>query len=116
MVRVGGSILGFFEGFISDSLDFNHIEAFVVDMTAKRSKIEELIKELLQSLTKKQTNAVCIRREIYDSYKCVTEQWMKTEYDNRVQEWFPVQNGILMVKLTDHEGVDDNGFSKKINS
>ena len=38
---------------------------------------------------------------------------MKTEYDDRVIEWFPLKNNIIMVKIADHEGVDDNGYSKK---
>ena len=41
---------------------------------------------------------------------------MKTQYDERVIEWFPLKNNNIMVKIADHEGVDDNEYSKKINS
>ena len=31
-----------------------------------------------------------------------------------VKKWFPLKNGNLMVKLSDHDGVDDSGYSNKI--
>ena len=39
---------------------------------------------------------------------------MKTEYDDQVKEWIPLENGNIMVILQDHKEVDDNGYSKKI--
>ena len=41
---------------------------------------------------------------------------MKNEYDDSVTEWFPLENGNIMVKTRDNEGVDDEGISKKVNS
>ena len=41
---------------------------------------------------------------------------MKKEYDDRVIEWFPLKNDNIMVKIADHDDVDENGYSKKINS
>ena len=41
---------------------------------------------------------------------------MKIDYDNRVIEWLPLKYNNIMVKIADHEGVDDNGYSKKSNS
>ena len=41
---------------------------------------------------------------------------MRTENDDQVNEWFPLKNGNIMVKLQDHDGADDNGYSKKVNS
>ena len=41
---------------------------------------------------------------------------MKTEFDDRVKELFPLKNENITVKLQDHGGVDDNGYSKKNNS
>ena len=38
---------------------------------------------------------------------------METEYDDRVKNWFPLENGNFMVNIQDHKGVDDNGISKK---
>ena len=38
---------------------------------------------------------------------------MKNEYDENVAEWFPLKYGNIIVQLKDHDGVDDNGYSKK---
>ena len=41
---------------------------------------------------------------------------MKTEYDDRVKEYIHLKNGKYLVNVKDHDGVDDNGVSKKVNS
>ena len=41
---------------------------------------------------------------------------MKTEYDDRVKEYIPLKNGNYLVNVKDHNGVDDNGVSRKVNS
>ena len=41
---------------------------------------------------------------------------METEYDDRVKEYIPLKNGNYLVNVKDHDGVDDNGMSKKVNS
>ena len=38
---------------------------------------------------------------------------MKNEHDESVIEWFPLNNGYIMVKIKDIEGVDDEGISEK---
>ena len=118
-VRSGGYIAEIVEGFICDNLEFNPFERFIIDMTDKRNKFTEENKTLLQTLTKKVSNSVyggCTRRHIEESYKCVTQNWMRNEYDGSVIEWFPLKNGNIMVKIKDKVGVDDEGISKKVNS
>ena len=41
---------------------------------------------------------------------------MTTEYNVSAKEWFPFENGKLMVKLKNKEGVHDGGLSKMIPS
>ena len=41
---------------------------------------------------------------------------METEYDGGVKEYLPLKNGNYLVNVKDHNGVDDNGLSKKVNS
>ena len=38
---------------------------------------------------------VNIRKDINEEYKCVTENWMRENFDDRVKEWFPLKNGNL---------------------
>ena len=41
---------------------------------------------------------------------------MKTEDDDRAKEEIPLKNGNYLVNVKDHDGVQDNGASKKVNS
>ena len=38
---------------------------------------------------------------------------MKTNYDDRIKEHIPLKNENYLVNIKDHDGVDDNGVSKK---
>ena len=76
-------------------------------------------KNILQDLCGKISNGTyggCIKCDIHDVLKCVSENWMKTEYDDRVREYIPLKNGNYLVNVKDHDGVDDNGVKKKVNS
>ena len=48
-------------------------------------------------------------------FKCVTENWMKKNYDYRVKEWWPPKNGILIVKLEVDASVNYQDIAKPIN-
>ena len=41
---------------------------------------------------------------------------MRENFDDRVKTWFPLKNGILIVKLEDDEGVDDYDKTKSVNT
>ena len=119
VVRTGGIVEDVYEGFICDNLDYNPFEEFVPDMTAKRNEHKKQGKTTLQDVRRKMSNGVyggCIRCDFHDISKCVSENWMKTEYNDRVKEYVPLQNGNYLVNVKDHDGVDDNGVNKKVNN
>ena len=119
IVRIGGVISEFIEGFVCDNLDFNPFTEYVHDLIEKRNEYKKRGKNILQLMCKDTVNGgygSCIRQDITENYKCVTEHWMNTEYDYRVKNYTPLENGNYMVNIPDHEGIDDNGISKKINS
>ena len=119
VVRTGGVIKEIYEGFICDNLDFNPFEEYILDMTAKRNEYKKQGKNILQDMCKKISNGTyggCIRCDIRDVLKCVSENWMEANYDDRVKEYIPLKNGNYLVNVKDHDGVDDNGISKKVNS
>ena len=60
VVRSGGYIVKILEGFICDNLEFNPFERLNKDMTDKRNKYKEENKTILQTLTKKVSNAVYV--------------------------------------------------------
>ena len=119
IVKYGGEILEVYEGFFCHNLEYNPYTEFVTDMFQKRDMFKSQGKELLQNLAKKIGLSVYggnIRKDINEEYKCVTENWMKENFDDRAKEWFPLKNGKLIVKLEDDEGVDDFDKAKSVNT
>ena len=119
IVKCGGVILEVFEGFFCHNLEFNPYTDFVTDMFQKRDMFKSQGKDLLQNLAKKIGLSVYggnIRKDINEEYKCVTENWMRENFDARIKEWFPLKNGNFIVKLEDDEGVDDYDKAKSINT
>ena len=119
IVKCGGVIMDVYEGFFCHNLEFNPYIEFVTDMFQKRDMFKSQGKDLLQNLAKKIGLSVYggnIRKDINEEYKCVTENWMRENFDDRVKEWFPLKNGNLIVKLEDDEGVDDYDKAKSINT
>ena len=119
IIESGGVILDVYEGFFCHNLEYNRYTEFVTDMFEKRDLFKSQGKDLLQNLAKKIGLSVYggnIRKDINEEYKCVTENWMKENFDYRVKEWFPLKNGNLIVKLEDDEGVDDFAKAKSVNT
>ena len=119
IVKCGGVILDIYEGFFSHNLEFNPYTEFVTDMFQKRDMFKSQGKDLLQNLAKKIGLSVYggnIRKDINEEYKCVTENWMRENFDDRIKEWFPLKNGNFIVKLEDDEGVVDYDKAKSINT
>ena len=59
-------------------------------------------------------NGSIIRKDVYEGNKCVTETWIRENFDDRVKEWFPLKNGNLKVNLESDEGLDDYDKAKLI--
>ena len=94
-VKCGGIILEVSEGFFCHKLKFNPYAEFVTNMFEKRDIFEPQGKNLLQNLAKKiglSVDGGNIRKDINEEYKCVTETRMREKFDDRVKEWFPLQN------------------------
>ena len=76
-------------------------------------------KDSLQNLAKKIGLSVYggnNRKDINEEYKCLTENWMRKNFDDRDKGGFPLGNGILIVKLEDDGGVDHYDEAKSINT
>ena len=48
---------------------------------------------------------VQIGKEINESYKCKSQHWMKTEYDENVLDYWWLPNGNYIVKLKKDDGL-----------
>ena len=119
IVKFGGTILEVFEAFFCHNLECNPYTEFVTDMFEKRGLFKSQGKDLLQNPAKKFGLSIYggnIGRDINEEYKCVKENWMKENFDDRVKEWFPLKNGKLIVKIEDEGIVDDCDKTKSINT
>ena len=99
-----------------DNLDYNPFRELILGMKKKRSEYKKAGLSILQEMCKKLSNGcfgTIIRCDSNETLKCESENWMMTEYENSVKERFLLKNGIYMVNITNHSGVDDNGKSKK---
>ena len=71
----------------------------------------------MQLLVKLIMNSLCgeqIRKDIEESYQCISEMWMMTELDKRVLDYQKIDYGIYIVKLKDDGGLEDE--VKKVNT
>ena len=107
------------EGFFCHNPEYNPYTEFVTDMFEKRDSFELQGKDILQNVAKQVRLSLYggnIRRDINEEHKCVTETWMRENFDDRVKEWFPLKNGNSIVKLEDDKSVDDYDKAKSINT
>ena len=108
-----------FEGFSCQNLEYNPYTEFVTDMFEKRGLFKSQAKEIHPNLAKKIGLSVYggnFRKGINEEYKCVTENWMRENFDDRVKKCFPLKNGNLIVKLEDDKGVDEYDKVKSVNT
>ena len=115
----GGFILEVYESFFCHNLENNPYTECVTVMFEKRDLFKLRGKGLLQNLAKKIELSLYvgnIRKDKNEEYKCVTETWMRQNFDDSVEDWFPLKNGKLIVYLEDDEGVDDYDEAKSMNT
>ena len=119
IIKCGCILLEVLEGFFCHNLESNHYTEVVTDMFEKRDLFKSQGNDLFQNLAKKIGISVYggnIRKDLNEKYKCVTENWMKERFDDRVKEWFPLKKDNLIVKLDDDNGVDDYDKAKSKNT
>ena len=56
--------------------------------------MQRLVKLIMNSLY-----GVQIRKDINQSYKCKSQHWMETEYDENVLDYWKLPNGNYIVKI-----------------
>ena len=74
--------------------------------------MQKLIKLIMNSLY-----GVQIRKDIDQSYKCKSQHWMETEYDENVLDYWKLPNGNYIVKFKKDDGLEsDNGVKNTLPS
>ena len=87
IVKSGVVILEVYEGFFCHNLDYNPDTEFVTDIFDRRDLFESKRKNLLQNLAQKVGLLVYgsnIGKDLKEECKCVTENWLKENFDDTV--------------------------------
>ena len=118
IVKIGGIIIQIYEGVIyRENFKISPFKKIIDELFALRQKYKDEGNEVMQLLVQLIVDALYgefLRKEILESYKCKSELWMMTEYDERVIDYEKVNNGNYIVKLKDDEGLQDE--VKKVNT
>ena len=106
-----------YEGVIyRENLEKSPFRKVIEKLFAVRKKYKDGKSDLMQGLVKLITNSlhgVQIRRDNNELYKCKSETWMQTEYDENDLDSWKQPNDKYFVKLKEDEGINDGRDNKK---
>ena len=112
IVEIGGKVIEFYEGVIyRENFKTSPFRRVIEKLFALRQKYKDEHNDLMQGLVKLIMNSsygVQIRKDINESYNCKSENWMKTEFDENVLEYWKLPNGNYIVKMKKDDGLDDD--------
>ena len=81
---------------------------FIEKLFALRQNYKDEHNDLMQGLVELIRNnlyRIQIRKDIDQSYKCKSQHWMETEYDENVLDYWKLPNGNYIVKLKKDDGL-----------
>ena len=120
-VKIGGKVIRFYEGVVyGENFKISPFRKIIKKLFASTQKHKHEDNDLMQSLVKLNLTlpyGVQIRKGNNESYNCKSEQWMQTEYNCNVLEYWRLSNGIYIVKLKPDDGLEsDNDVQNKLPS
>ena len=117
IVKIGGKVIQIYEGVIyRENFKIPPFRKVLEKFIALRQKYKDEGNDLMPELVKLIINSfygVQIRKDINESYSCKSEKWMKTEFDEKVLDYWKLPNGNYIVKMKKDDGLDDNCDIKK---
>ena len=105
-----------FEGIYQENIKISPFRKFIEKLFALTQKYKEEYNDLLQGLVKSVINSlygVQIRKDINQYYKCKSQHWMETEYDDKILAYWRLPNGKYFVKLKIDDGLGNENNVKK---
>ena len=112
IVKSGCKVIQIYEGVIyRENFKISPFRKVIENLFALRQKYKDEKNDLMQGLIKLIMNnlyGVQIRRDISESYYCKSENWMKTEFDENVLDYWRLPNGNYIVKMKKDDGLDDD--------
>ena len=121
IVKIGRRVIVIYEGVnFRENFKISPFRKVIEKSFASRKKCKDEHNDLMQGLVKLLMNSlygVQIRRDIAQSYKCKSQHWKETEYDDNVLENWRLANGTYIVNLKKDDGLDgDNDVKKTLRS
>ena len=112
IVKIGGKVIEIYEGVIyRENYKISPFRNVIEQLFSLRQKYKDEHNDLMQKLVKLIMNSlygVQIRKDIDQSYKCKTQHWMETEYDENVLDYWRLPNGSYIVKLKKNDGLESD--------
>ena len=116
IVKIGGKVIEIYEGNIyRENFKVSPFRRVIEKLLALRQKYKDEKNDLMQGLVKlimNSLNGVQIRKDFNESYYCKSENWMKTEFDENVLDYWKLPNGNYIVKMKKDDGLDDDCDTK----
>ena len=116
IVKIGGKLIQIYEGVIyRENFKISPFRKVIEKLFALRQKYKDENNDLMQRLVKLIMNSlygVQIRKDIDQSYKCKSQHWMETEYDENVLDYWRLPNGNYIVKLKKDDGLESDNDVK----
>ena len=112
LVKIGGKVIDFYEGFIYrenfkvSPFTKNNDNLFALGQTYEDEKNDVMqlwVKLLMRILYGEQT-----RKDIEEEFTCKLKYWMVSEYDKIVEDYWKVSHGTYFVEKIDDKGLEDD--------
>ena len=112
VVKIGGKVVEIFEGVIyRENFKVSPFKKVIDKLFELRQKYKDENNDVMQLLVKFFMNSLYseqIRKDNEESYLCKSENWMLTEYDERVLDYQTIKNVKYTVKMKDDDGLGDH--------
>ena len=116
IVKIGGKVVEIYEGVLyRENFKVSPFRKIIEKLFALRQKYKDEHNDLMQGLAKLIMNSlygVQIRKDIDQSYKCKSQHWMETEYDENVLDYWRLPNGNYIVKFKKDDGLEEDNDVK----
>ena len=116
IVKTGEIVIQIYEGVIyRGNFKISPLRKVIEKLFASRQKYKNEHNDLMQKLVKLIMNSlygVQIRKKSNQSYKCKSQPWMETEYDENVLDYWKLPNGNYIVKLKKDDGLEGDNDVK----
>ena len=118
ILRIGGKVVEIYEGVIyRENFEVSPFKNVVDKLVELRQRYKDENNDGMQLLVKLIMNSFYgeqIRKDIEESFHCISEMWMMTEYDERVLDYQRINYGNYIVKMKDDESLQEK--NTKVNT